>query len=258
MRPGLTTATQYSGAPLPLPMRVSAGFFVIGLSGNIRIQILPPRLTWRVMAIRAASICRSVIHPGSIVFRPYSPKLIEPPRVAVAAAPARAVAVFAVAPGAAAVAALAARLVDRVGLRAARHGRPRVEDFAAVDPALDADDAVGRVRLGEAVVDVGAQRVQGESPLQVPLAAGDLGAVQTPGDLRLDALGAEAQALFDGLADGAAEGDALLKLRGDLLGLELRVQLRLVHLLNRDQHFSSGARGDVGLELVDLGALATD
>ena len=36
--PGLTTATQYSGAPLPLPIRTSAGFFVTGLSGNIRIQ----------------------------------------------------------------------------------------------------------------------------------------------------------------------------------------------------------------------------
>src|SRR3954465_3752279 len=32
-RPGLTTATQPSGEPLPEPMRVSAGFFVTGLSG---------------------------------------------------------------------------------------------------------------------------------------------------------------------------------------------------------------------------------
>ena len=36
--PGLTTATQYSGLPLPLPIRVSAGFAVIGLSGKILIQ----------------------------------------------------------------------------------------------------------------------------------------------------------------------------------------------------------------------------
>src|SRR5208337_2741934 len=48
-RPGLTTAIQPSGAPLPLPIRVSAGFFVKGLSGNIRIQTLPPRFTWRVI-----------------------------------------------------------------------------------------------------------------------------------------------------------------------------------------------------------------
>src|SRR6185295_5863466 len=83
MRPGLTTATQYSGAPLPLPIRVSAGFLVTGLSGNMRIQILPPRLMCRVIAIRAASIWRSVIHAGSKHFSPYSPKLISLPRVAV-------------------------------------------------------------------------------------------------------------------------------------------------------------------------------
>jgi hypothetical protein len=37
-------------------MRVSAGFFVIGLSGKSRTQILPPRLMKRVIAIRLASI----------------------------------------------------------------------------------------------------------------------------------------------------------------------------------------------------------
>src|SRR5215213_8106986 len=42
-RPGLTTATQYSGLPLPDPMRVSAGLCVTGLSGKMRIQTLPPR-----------------------------------------------------------------------------------------------------------------------------------------------------------------------------------------------------------------------
>src|SRR6187397_905540 len=55
-------------------MRVSAGFFVAGLSGKTRIQIFPPRLTERVIARRAASICRAVIQAGSRVARPYSPK----------------------------------------------------------------------------------------------------------------------------------------------------------------------------------------
>src|SRR5204862_2135535 len=81
-RPGLTTATQPSGAPLPLPIRVSAGFLVMGLSGNTRIQILPPRFTKRVIATREASICLPVIHAGSIAFSPYSPKEISAPRVA--------------------------------------------------------------------------------------------------------------------------------------------------------------------------------
>ena len=66
----MITATHSSGAPLPLPMRVSCGFLVIGLSGKTRIQILPPRLMKRVIATRAASICRAVIQHGSSAFNP--------------------------------------------------------------------------------------------------------------------------------------------------------------------------------------------
>src|SRR5689334_18002460 len=80
MRPGRTTQTHCSGAPLPLPMRVSCGFLVIGLSGNTRIQILPPRLMKRVIATRAASICRSVIQHGSSAFSPSFPNELSPPR----------------------------------------------------------------------------------------------------------------------------------------------------------------------------------
>src|SRR5271168_4943496 len=82
MRPGFTTETQRSGAPLPLPMRVSAGFLVNGLSGKILIHSLPPRLMEREMATRQASICRSVIHAHSMAFKPYSPNARSPPRQA--------------------------------------------------------------------------------------------------------------------------------------------------------------------------------
>src|SRR3984957_5557817 len=81
-RPGFTTATHFSGAPLPLPMRVSAGFLVNGLSGKIRIHSLPPRFMNRVIATREASIWRSVIHAGSSAFSPYSPNDNSPPRQA--------------------------------------------------------------------------------------------------------------------------------------------------------------------------------
>src|SRR5690554_1851800 len=63
-------------------MRTSAGFWEIGLSGNTRIQIRPPRLMWRLIARRAASIWRAVRRPRSVALRPYSPNDTCAPRVA--------------------------------------------------------------------------------------------------------------------------------------------------------------------------------
>ena len=70
MRPGLTRQTQYSGEPLPLPMRTSAGLCDTGTSGKIRIHTRPTRRMWRVIARRAASIWRAVTRPGSDAFSP--------------------------------------------------------------------------------------------------------------------------------------------------------------------------------------------
>src|SRR5262249_49688072 len=53
-RPGSTTATYSSTPPLPLPIRVSSGFLVSGLSGKMRMNSLPMRLVSRWIAIRAA------------------------------------------------------------------------------------------------------------------------------------------------------------------------------------------------------------
>src|SRR5438105_1926926 len=82
IRPGLMRATQNSGAPLPEPMRTSAGFFDTGTSGKTRIHTRPARFIWRVMARRAASISRAVIRSGSTAFRPKAPKLSDVPAFA--------------------------------------------------------------------------------------------------------------------------------------------------------------------------------
>src|SRR5262245_30395403 len=76
MLPGRTVATQCSGWPLPLPMRVSGGRAVTDLSGKIRIQSLPLRFMLRVSATRAASNCVFVIQARSSVCNPNSPKSI--------------------------------------------------------------------------------------------------------------------------------------------------------------------------------------
>src|SRR6185369_15810362 len=80
--PGWISQTKYSGLPLPLPMRTSAGLEEMGLSGNTRIQMRPPRLMWRDMARRAASSWRAVSRPRVVAFRPYSPNDTLAPRVA--------------------------------------------------------------------------------------------------------------------------------------------------------------------------------
>ena len=81
--PAFIGATQNSGAPLPLPIRTSSGFFVTGLSGNIRIQTWPSRFIARVTEIRAASIWRAVISPGSTALMAKVPKAISCPREAI-------------------------------------------------------------------------------------------------------------------------------------------------------------------------------
>src|SRR5690606_37937825 len=66
-----------------------------------------------------------------------------------------------------------------------------IVDLALEDPALHADRASGRERLVEAVVDVGAQRVQRDATFLVPLATAHLGAAEATGRVDADALGAE-------------------------------------------------------------------
>src|SRR3954447_26228640 len=70
IRPGWTRAAQYSTAPLPLPIRTSAGLSVTGTSGKMRIHTRPWRFIWRVIARRAASIWRAVTRSDSTDFRP--------------------------------------------------------------------------------------------------------------------------------------------------------------------------------------------
>src|SRR4026207_836353 len=97
--PGWISQTKYSGLPLPLPMRTSAGLEEIGLSGNTRVQIRPPRLVWRGLgaaggarrprryrarhlAPRAFPMPLAVRRPRVVALRPYSPKDTLAPRVA--------------------------------------------------------------------------------------------------------------------------------------------------------------------------------
>ena len=71
--PALTFAAQWDTAPLPLPIRTSIGFAVIGIDGNTRIQSFPFRFSFLTIACRAASIWRDEIVPDFAAFSPMFP-----------------------------------------------------------------------------------------------------------------------------------------------------------------------------------------
>src|SRR6185503_6626472 len=73
-----------------------------------------------------------------------------------------------------------------------------------------------------------------------------------------DPLRAKPQRLLHGFSHRTPKRDALLELGRNLLRLQLRVELRLVDLLDRHQHLAAGLRRQITLELIDLRALATD
>src|SRR3990172_10557923 len=131
-------------------------------------------------------------------------------------------------------------------------------DLALEHPALHADHAVGGLRLGEAILDVGAQRVQRHAPLAVPLPAAHLGAAQAAGALDADALRPELHRRGDRLLHGAPEGHAPLELEGHVLRHELRVELRLADLLDVDEHLARRERGQLLAQVLHLGAALAD
>src|SRR5262249_26340778 len=100
---------------------------------------------------------------------------------AAAVAPAAPAAVTPAATAPAVVVVAAARLRGLLERGQVLAGVALRHDLALVDPALDADAAERRAGLVEAVVDVGAQRVQRHAAVGVLLGARHLGAAQAAG-----------------------------------------------------------------------------
>ena len=132
-------------------------------------------------------------------------------------------------------------------------------DVALVDPHLHADAAAGGAGLADAVVDVGAQRVQRHPTFAVPLGAAHLGAAEATRALHPDAEGAGLLGVLHGALHGPAEGDAVDQLVGDALGDERGVELGALDLDDVELHLRvAGDLGEQRAQLVGLGATATD
>src|SRR5579883_3471310 len=268
IRPGRTTATHSSGFPLPLPIRVSAGFLVTGLSGNTRIHSFPPRLMKRVMARRAASSCWLVTHARSRAWSPYSPKATKFPRWASPRIrPRWALRYFTllgINMG------LLPPLYRHVGHPRRHHdGRPGArpqlpgaaalgQDVPPVDPRLDPDPAVGGQGLGHPEVDVRPERLEGHAPLAVPLVPGDLGAGQPAAAGDADPLRPRPQAPGHRLLHGPPVGHPALQLARDVLGDQRGLQLRAADLLDVQLDLLARHRLQLFLQGVDARAAAPD
>src|SRR6185369_6852982 len=135
--PGFTTAAQYSGSPLPLPMRVSSGIDVIDLCGNTRTYSRPSPRMYCVAAIRPASIVWALTQPPSTACNPNSPKTTRLPRVALPFI--RPLWLF--------------RCFTRLGISAIGF----VLVHALVDPHLDANMALSSTGFHESVIDFRSQ-----------------------------------------------------------------------------------------------------
>src|SRR5262249_31766883 len=133
-----------------------------------------------------------------------------------------------------------------------------LEDLALEDPDLHAAGTECGERGGDAVVDVGAQRVQRHATFAIPLHAGDFGAAATARAVDADAFRAEAHRRLHGALHRAAERHAALELLGDRFGDQGRVELRLADLDDVDDDVGGGDVGNALAQLVDVGALLAD
>src|ERR1700693_2866079 len=127
----------------------------------MRIQTRPPRLMWRVIARRAASIWRAVKRPRAVAFRPNSPKLTLAPTVATPLLRPFCSLRYLRLAGCSIF--HSRRLARPLGWFGRHHGsrdRLRVvrHHFALEHPDLDPDDAVRRLRFRESIVDIRTQR----------------------------------------------------------------------------------------------------
>src|SRR3989338_2931116 len=238
-------------------MRTSAGFLEIGLSGKIRIQIRPPRLIWRVIARRAASIWRAGKRPRATAFRPNSPKLTLLPRVAIPVLrPFCSLRYFLLAGCSMFCSRLSCFLFRLSG---DWRSNLLIRDFALEPPSLYANDSISGFCFGGAVINIGTQSMQWHTALAIPLGASDFNAVQSARAHDLDALGAQSHRVLHRPLHRTAEHDALFQLRGDAVSDQLRINFRLAHFFDCQlDRLQSHALAQFCAQRLDILAFFTD
>src|SRR5215218_813100 len=133
-----------------------------------------------------------------------------------------------------------------------------LEDLAFEDPDLDAAGTERGERGRHAVIDVGAQRVQGHATFAIPFHARDFGTAETARAVDTNAFGAKTHRRLHRALHGAAECDAALELLGDRFGDQGGVEFRFTDFDDVDDDVGGGDVGNPLAQLVDVGALLAD
>ena len=125
------------------------------------------------------------------------------------------------------------------GFRLALVVRHRIvlHDLALEYPDLYAARAVGRLGGCDAVIDIGAQRVQRHAAFAIPFHAGDFRAAEPAAAGNADAERAEPHRGLNRALHHTAERHAALELLGDVFGDELGVDFWLADFDDVEMHF---------------------
>ena len=100
------------------------------------------------------------------------------------------------------------------------------------DPGLHADDSVGGLGPGGAIVDICPEGLERYATLGVPLGTRLFGTSKATGAANLDPFGAGLHGALNSLFHGATEGEAPLELLGDSLGHQGTVGIGVRDFLN--------------------------
>lgn len=132
-------------------------------------------------------------------------------------------------------------------------------DNTTADPNLYTHATVGGVSLGERVVDVGTEGVEGGTALFVMLGTRHFGTTDTTGDGDLDTFGTHSHGGGDGGLDGATILDAAFDLLSDVLSNEDGIEFGAFHLGDVDLNVLAGEFFELFFEFVNfLTTLADD
>ena len=132
------------------------------------------------------------------------------------------------------------------------------QTIALVYPDLHTDDAVGCLRFGKTVIDIGTQGMQRHATFTIPFGTCDFDAVQTTGRHDLDTDCTQAHGVLHRTTHGTTEHDTFFQLLRNRIGDKLGMQLRLADFLDIDMNRYAHDLGQIRLQDFDIFTLLAD